>query len=108
MKKPSMNKDIKRFGVYRILSKMLVTASHIKNTDDYDHYTHNIHHYIKSSKYYKNQDWYKQRGIEQKLILLPVQMHLDLEKSAMSDAKFYQKYGIERTKLLFRKKYSEY
>ena len=108
LKKPSMNDDIRKFGVYIIINGKLVKTNRIKTTDDYNHYTHNIHHYIKSSKYFKNQDWYKQRGIKQKLILMTIRMHEDLEIYPISDEEFFQKYKIERKELLFNKKWSEY
>lgn len=108
MKKPTMNADIQKFGVHIIKKGRLIKHPFIKSTEDYNHFTHNIHHYIKSSKYFKNQDWYKQRGIKQKLILMTIRMHEDLEIYPISDEKFFQKYKIERKELLFNKKWSEY
>lgn len=108
MKKPTMNADIQEFGVHIIKKGRLIKHPFIKSTEDYNHFTHNIHHYIKSSKYFKNQDWYKQRGIKQKLILMTIRMHEDLEIYPTSDEKFFQKYKIERKELLFNKKWSEY
>ena len=97
MKKPSMNSDIKEFGVHIISNGKLIKTPYIQSTDDYNHYTHNLHHYIKSSKYYKNKAWYEEKGIKQKLIFMTIRMHEDLEIYPILDDKFFKKYGIYTT-----------
>ena len=109
MKKPSMNDDIKEFGVHILVPNgRVLKIGFIRSTDDYNHYTHNIHHFIKSTKYHKDKQWYKERGIEQKLILMSIRAHKDLEIYPIPDEKFFEKYHIERKELLFSKKWSEY
>lgn len=95
-----MNNDIKEYGVYSIYGKFM---PQIKNINCYNHFTHNLHHYIKNQHYVKNPQWFIQRGIKQKLIYMPVKMHFDLH-SAMSNERFFEKYGIERKKIIYIRK----
>lgn len=92
-----MNDDIKKFPVYGLSTQGLVPIE-IHSTEDYNHYTHHLHHYIKQQDWKRNQKWFEERRIEQKLILLPVQCHLDLH-ACLSN--FEDKWGISRDKLLY-------
>ena len=104
MRKTSMDDDIKEYGVYSLSGKFM---PEIKDITCYNHYTHNLHHYIKNQHYIKNPQWYIQRKIKQRLIFMPKKMHNRLH-SGISDEHFKTIYGIERKELLFSKKYSEY
>ena len=66
----------------------------------YNSWELNFHHYIKKTKYDKNPSKYT--GTQQKLILLPVKMHQELEHGGISDQKFFERYGITRDELLYR------
>jgi len=94
MKYPSLNAQITEFGVY---SEHFIPLP-IYSTKDYYHGNFQLHHYIKKQEYYRYPERYK--GM-QKLILLTVEMHKDLH-SAMSDARFYNKWKVERDLLLYR------
>lgn len=95
-----MNDDIKKFPVYGLSTQGLVPIE-IYSTEDYNHYTHHLHHYIKQQDWKRNQKWFEERGIEQKLILLPVQMHTDLHACISN---FKEKYNIDREHLLFNRR----
>ena len=95
-----MNDDIKKFSVYGLCTQGLVPIE-IHSTEDYNHYTHHLHHYIKQQDWKRNQKWFEERGIEQKLILLPVQVHIDLHNCISN---FKEKYNIDRSKLLFSRR----
>jgi hypothetical protein len=95
-----MNDDIKQFPVYGLCRQGLVPIE-IYSTEDYNHYTHHLHHYIKQQDWKRNQKWFEERGIKQKLILLPVQVHIDLH-ACISD--FKKKYNIDRSELLFSRR----
>lgn len=92
-----MNDDIRKYPIYGLSSQGLVPIE-ILSTDDYNHNTHHMHHYIKQQDYRRNKKWYDERGINQKLILLPVQCHNDLHNCVRN---FKEKYGIERSELLY-------
>lgn len=111
MKKFDMNRDIKQFPVYAVTSSGIVPADWIKSTDDYNHLTHHLHHYIQKQGYAGNQEWYKSRGIEQKLFLMPIWLHEQVHNQAiknLSDEEFKRKYKIARWDLIFNRKYSKY
>lgn len=99
---PPLDEQIAEFGVYKIFggryTKGLVKEFFVENKTEYNHDICQIHHYIKEQEYYKHPERYEG---EQKLILLPKQLHADLH-SAMSDARFYNKWKIERDLLLYR------
>ena len=95
-----MNDDIKEFPIYRLCTQGLVPIE-IYSTENYNHYTHHLHHYIKQQDYNRNKKWYDDRGIKQKLILLPVQCHIDLHNCISN---FKEKYGIDRDVLLFNRR----
>lgn len=95
-----MNDDIKEFPVYGLCRQGLVPIE-IHSTDDYNHFTHHLHHYIKQQDWKRNQKWFEERGIEQKLILMPVQVHVDLHNCISN---FKEKYNIDRSKLIFNRR----
>ena len=105
-----MNQDIKKYPVYMLQDGRLTTCD-ICSVNDYNHYRYNLHHYIKQQDYKRNEQWYKERGIEQKLILLPISTHEQVHQQAiknLTDEEFEDKYGISRWELVFNRKYSDY
>lgn len=106
----TMQEDIQRYSIYGLSDGKLIPLS-IENVKQYNHYTHNLHHYIKKGEYARNQKWYDERGIKQKLILLPIYLHEQVHLQAvknLSDAEFLDKYKISRWELLFNRRHSEY
>lgn len=111
MKKRKMNEDIKNFDVYflDITTGRLIKTTQIKSTDDYNHYMFHLHHYIKD--YEKNKKWYDERGIKQKLILMPIIVHEYVHNQgikAISDEEFKARFKISKWDLIFNRKYSAY
>lgn len=108
----TMNEDIKEFDIFKLLpSGELKQIFNINSTADYNHYTHNLHHYIKKKHFEKNRSWYEERNIKQKLILLPIAIHEQVHQQAvfsLSDDDFYGFYKISRWDLLFNKKHTKY
>lgn len=112
MRKNDMNKDIQEYEIY-ILTKSgkLKQIYWIKSTIDYNHYFFNLHHFVEKQHYNKNKKWYEERGIKQKLILLPVAIHEQLHRIAikiLSDEEFKTRYKISRWDLIFNRKFSKY
>lgn len=106
----TMQEDISRYPIYGLSDGKLIPLS-IENVNQYNHTTHNLHHYIKKGDYARNQKWYDERGIKQKLILLPIYLHEQVHNQAiknLSDEQFLEKYKISRWDLLFNRKYTEY
>lgn len=96
-----MNNDIKQFKKFIFYHGKLLPAEWITSTEDYNHFTHHLHHYIKKQVWEKRKDWFIKNGIEQKLILLPAQCHLDVHSSCR---KFKEKWGVDRELLIWRNK----
>lgn len=106
-----MNNDIKKYPIYKLLNGKLIKVLWIKSTDDYNHSLYNLHHYILRKQYEKNKQWYIDRNIEQKLILLPIAVHEQVHNQAiknLSDEEFEKVYKISRWELFFNKRYSIY
>lgn len=103
-----MNEDIALYGVYGLTMYGDLVRVPIFTTDDYNHYTHQLHHYIKQQDYKKNREWFEERGIKQKLILLPIWLHMLVHNSpgsmVLSDEDFKKKIKINRYDLLFNRK----
>lgn len=111
-KKSTMNNDIKKFDIFCLtpLGK-LKQIYNILSTADYNHYQYNLHHYIPKQQYEKNKNWYEERGIKQKLILVPISLHEQIHNQAvtnLSDDDFYGFYKISRWELIFNRKHSKY
>ena len=106
-----MNEDIKKYPIFLFKNGELIKTDKIKSTNDYNHYTHNLHHYIKKEHYEKNKSWYQERGIEQKLILVTIPLHEQILQQAVNtldDDSFYGWYKIDRWDLLFNRKHTNY
>lgn len=99
---PSMNDDIKEFPVYILYAGKLQEAEWVKETGSYDHYNWQMHHYVKQQTWRRNKEKLKKQGVEQKLILLPIQCHLDLHACKSN---FEEKWHIKRKELLYGAKY---
>lgn len=107
----TMNDDIKEFGVFGLTHYGTLVPVPIYSTDDYNHLTHHIHHYIRQGAYAGNKDWYDKRGIKQKLILVPIYLHEQVHNTAvknLTDTEFEQKFKISRWDLVFNRRYSKY
>ena len=114
MKYPTMNDDIKKYGVLGLTHNAELVPIPVYSTADYDHFTHQIHHYIKQQNYStdRQKTWFADRGIKQKLILLPIWVHLTVHNNPsgrnLTDEGFEKRFNISRHKLLFnRKKWRE-
>lgn len=94
----SMNDDIKEFPVFLLYAGTLQNADWVTNTESYDHYNWQLHHFVKQQEWKRNADKLKAKGVEQKLFLLPIQCHLDLHACLTG---FEDKWGISRDKLLY-------
>ena len=106
----TMQEDIQKYPIYGISDGQLIPLS-IENVKQYNHFTHNLHHFIKNGEYARNQKWYDERGIQQKLILLPIYLHEQVHLQAvnnMSDEEFEQHFKISRWDLVFNRRHSEY
>ena len=106
----TMQEDIQRYPIYGLSDGKLIPLS-IENVKQYNHFTHNLHHYIKKGDYARNQKWYDERGIKQKLILLPIYLHEQVHLQAvknLSDEQFKEQYKISRWELLFNRRHTEY
>ena len=107
----SMDEDIERFPVFILNNGRLFLTTRIKSVADYNHSFYHLHHYIQKQHYDKNEQWYKERGIKQKLILIPISLHEQVHSQAirtLSDEEFKQKYRISKWDLIFNRKYSNY
>lgn len=108
MAKSTMNEDIKKYPIYALDNGRLFRIYNIHSTRDYNHYMYSMHHYILRMHYEDNIQWYKDRGIEQKLILLPIYIHEQVHNIAiknLSDEDFEKYFKISRNKLFYRKKF---
>ena len=108
----TMNDDIKKYPIF-ILTKdgKLRQTDRITSTADYNHSTLHLHHFIPKGNYKRNKAWYDEHGIKQKLILLPISTHEQVHNQAvrnLEDDDFYGWYKIDRWKLIFNRRYSEY
>ena len=106
-----MNDDIRKFPVYALTYDGDLIPLEISSTDDYNHYTHQLHHYIKQQEWKRNNNWFKARHITQKLILMPIFLHEQVHQQAvknLTDEEFEEKFKISRWDLLFNRRYSNY
>lgn len=111
MRKSTMNDDIKKYPIYTVINGRIIELNNIKSTADYNHYSHNLHHFIPKQQYEKNKNWYEERGIKQKLLLIPISMHEQIHNQGvhiLSDDDFEVFYKISRWDLIFNKRYSKY
>jgi hypothetical protein len=100
-----IKEDLQKYQLYVYENRKLIP---IEPVESYNPYMCNIHHFIKQQQYRRNPQWFKDRGIEQKLFLISVKMHEDLEVYPIDNDKFYDKYGVKRSDMLFNRKWSTY
>lgn len=107
-----MNDDIKEFGVVGLTHRGELVSIPVFSTDGYNHKTHHLHHFIKQQDWKRDKEWFIERGIKQKLILLPQWLHLIVHNSPagarVSDADFEDKFKISRWELIFNRRHSKY
>ena len=80
----------------------------LDSLNDYDHNQYELHHFIQYSLYSQNEEWFIERGIKQKLILVSKICHEHIENrgiKTLTDAEFEGKYKISRWKLLYNRKH---
>ena len=107
----TMNDDIKDFGVYGLTHNGELVLLDVHSTDDYNHYTHQLHHYIKQQEWNRNREWFNVHDIRQKLILLPVYLHEAVHNQGiknLTDEEFEQKFKISRWDLVFNRRFTKY
>lgn len=110
-KNKNMNWEIWNYPCYKLCPRGRLVEIPLQNTSEYNHQFSNLHHYIPYSTYKKSRKWFEERGIKQKLILMPIIVHEQLHFQAvnnLSDEDFKNIYGISRWDLLFSRKHSEY
>ena len=109
MIRKDMKKELERFkdSVY-ILRNGKLFRVRLESLNDYSHYECELHHYIPFASYSRNEKWYVERGIEQKLILVSKLLHQHIHDLSISEDKFEAKWRISRWKLLFNRKHTRY
>ena len=113
MQEYSMNEEIKKYPVYALMRNgMFYKLENIRSTGDYNHFTHQMHHFIKRQEYDREREWFEERGIKQKLFLIPVWLHLIIHNNPagmmLSDQEFKERFKISRWELLFNRRYTKY
>lgn len=106
----STQEDLKIFPLYGVSNGELIPLS-LESLKRYTRQTHQIHHYIKQQEWRSKKQWFIDRGIEQKLILLPIWLHEQVHNQAvknMTDEQFKEKVGLSRWELLFNRRHTEY
>ncbi|MBQ6515749.1 hypothetical protein IJI31_01060 [bacterium] len=107
--KKDMKKELERFkdSVYLLNENGELKKIYLNSLEDYDHIRYELHHFIQHQAYYKNPEWYEERGIKQKLILVTKICHEHIENRGiriLTDAEFYDRYKINRNELLFNRR----
>ena len=97
----SMNEDLKKYPVFRYdrRTQKIYPADYIKNTEQYDHYNWQMHHFVRKTLRKTSLDFYKRVEHLQKMILMPTEMNLDLEY--MGEESFFKKWKLKKNDLVF-------
>lgn len=106
--KKIMAQEILKYPVYMLNKKGQLVQIPMPSLEFYNHNLMHLHHYIPFSSYVRFANWYADRGIEQKLILMPISIHEQVHHNAihnLSDREFYNYYKISRWDLIFNKKH---
>lgn len=98
----SMNDDIRKYPCFMVYNGLVVPALWLENTENYNHYCYDLHHFIRQSVRKNSPDFYKRVEHLQRLILMPKQMNLDLEELGAED--FYKKWKVDKDNLVFNRK----
>lgn len=108
----TMCEDILKYPIF-VLTKNgeLKQTSKITSTADYNHFKYHLHHYIKQQDFKRNEKWFEEKGIKQKLILLPIFIHEQVHcigVNNFSDEGFKKRFKISRWQLIFNRKRTIY
>ena len=103
-----MAEEIEKFkdSIYLLNTAGKLVKIHISSLDQYNHSECELHHFIQYQAYVQNPEWYEERGIKQKLILVSKICHEHIENrgiKVLTDEEFYNRYKIRRQELLFQK-----
>lgn len=102
------NEDIKKYPLFFFdefdRSIKPIPQGQLNSIQDYDHVRYHLHHYIEKQIRKNNPEYYKSIEHLQKLILVPAQMNYDAS-SGMSEKNFFQNWGIEKSKIIFRNRH---
>lgn len=104
-KQPTMNDDLEKYKdsifIYDVDNKQIYQAFDIEDTNCWNHSKVECHHFIPKSIRKNSPEKYEKIEHLQKLILMPKDMHRDVH-SAMRDERFFAKWGIEKSEVLYR------
>lgn len=110
--KKDMKKELERYKMNVLfLDNGELKPIQINSLDDYNHYTMELHHYIPYQHYIRNSQWYEERGIQQKLILVSKVCHEHIHNQGvniLTDEEFEKQYKIPRWELIFSRRHTEY
>lgn len=102
--KKIMNEEIKKYKgeIYAFTDGKIIKLPFIDNTNDYNHSTFEMHHYVPFTDWELNTKNVRDK-VKQKLILIPKVMHQHLENPIyrLSPENFKRIYGIRPQELLF-------
>ena len=105
-----MNEEIEKYPIYMLNTQgRLFQIYSIKKTNDYDHNRFALHHYRPYQAFIQNPQWYEERGIKQKLILISHICHEHIHNMGiknLTDKEFEQKYKISKWELIYNRKHS--
>lgn len=109
----SRNSELEKFKneIYLYENKKLYKIDLLTFSGHTFNEIHQVHHYIKQQNYNRNKKWYDERGIVQKLFLIPVNMHEHIHNQGikhLTENEFYAQYGVKRSDMLFNRKWSTY
>ena len=104
-----MKKEIERYKdeIYLLNTSGKLIKININSLEQYNHSRCELHHFIQYQAYVQNPEWYEERGIKQKLILVSKICHEHIENrgiKVLTDDEFFNRYKIRRSELLFSKK----
>ena len=98
---PTMNEDIQKYPCYLVYNKVIQKVDWIESTESYNHYSYQLHHFIRKSIRKNSPEFYKRVEHLQKLLLIPASMNYDLE--TMSEQGFFKKWGMDKNNLVFNR-----
>ena len=58
-----MNREISLYKIFALVKGQLKAVHWINDTNDYDHFQFELHHYIPYSIYERNKEWFQARGL---------------------------------------------
>ena len=108
-KRKDMKKEIERYRdeIYLLNTSGKLVKIDITSLEQYNHSECELHHFIQYQAYVQNPEWYKERGIKQKLILVSKICHEHIENrgiKVLTDDEFFNRYKIKRSELLFSRR----